>query len=228
MPFPESEWAKIKMYFSDHHHACGGSASTVQRSIIDLSGICSFYKLRANPRIHNFISSETILEKCNAVGMVINKQISTCRHQMIMVSKCFRLGCYDQLVSQPFFCWTPVMALKSVTFPWHDHLVSALLEDLLSHSYSITFSVILFLYLVMLCLINCKFHFYVFILKLRYSKVSLIIRVINTRCYCSVAVEMGLSTLMLGSISWAVTHCMRLMEYQYQNMNMQDNQLQLE
>ena len=38
------------------------------------------------------------------------------------------------------------MALKSVTFRRHDHLVSMLFEDLLSHSYNITFS--MFLYLV--------------------------------------------------------------------------------
>ena len=38
------------------------------------------------------------------------------------------------------------MALKSVTFRQHDHLVSVLFGDLLSHSYNITFS--MFLYLV--------------------------------------------------------------------------------
>ena len=32
------------------------------------------------------------------------------------------------------------MAPKSVTFQRHDHLVSVLFEDLLSHSYNITFS----------------------------------------------------------------------------------------
>ena len=41
---------------------------------------------------------------------------------------------------------TLVMAPKSVTFQRHDHLVSVLFGDLLSHSYSITFS--MFLYLV--------------------------------------------------------------------------------
>ena len=41
---------------------------------------------------------------------------------------------------------TLVMAPKSVTFRRHDHLVSVLFGDLLSHSYNITFS--LFLYLV--------------------------------------------------------------------------------
>ena len=39
------------------------------------------------------------------------------------------------------------MALKSVTFRRHDHLVSVLFGDLLSHSYNITFS--MFLYLVL-------------------------------------------------------------------------------
>ena len=41
---------------------------------------------------------------------------------------------------------TLVMAPKSVTFQGHDHLVSVLFGDLLSHSYNITFS--MFLYLV--------------------------------------------------------------------------------
>ena len=38
------------------------------------------------------------------------------------------------------------MAPKSVTFRPHDHLVSVLFGDVLSHSYNITFS--MFLYLV--------------------------------------------------------------------------------
>ena len=42
------------------------------------------------------------------------------------------------------------MAPKSVTFRRHDHLVSVLFGDLLSHSYNITFS--MFLYLVFLVL----------------------------------------------------------------------------
>ena len=41
---------------------------------------------------------------------------------------------------------TLVMAPKSVTLRRHDHLVSVLFGDLLSHSYNITFS--MFLYLV--------------------------------------------------------------------------------
>ena len=42
------------------------------------------------------------------------------------------------------------MAPKSVTFRRHDHLVSVLFGDLLSHSYNITFS--MFLDLVLLCM----------------------------------------------------------------------------
>ena len=44
---------------------------------------------------------------------------------------------------------TLIMAPKSVTFRRHDHLVSVLFGDLLSHSYNDTFS--MFLYLVILC-----------------------------------------------------------------------------
>ena len=40
------------------------------------------------------------------------------------------------------------MAPKSVTFRRHDHLVSVLFGDLLSHSYNITFSMFLDLVLV--------------------------------------------------------------------------------
>ena len=40
---------------------------------------------------------------------------------------------------------TLVMAPKSVTFRRHDHLVSVLFGDLLSHSYNITFSIFLYL-----------------------------------------------------------------------------------
>ena len=39
-----------------------------------------------------------------------------------------------------------VIAPKSVTFRRHDHLVSVLFGDLLSHSYNITFSMFLYLY----------------------------------------------------------------------------------
>ena len=44
---------------------------------------------------------------------------------------------------------TLVMAPKSVTFRRHDHLVSVLFGDLLSHSYNITFSMFLDLVLTM-------------------------------------------------------------------------------
>ena len=51
------------------------------------------------------------------------------------------------------------MASKSVTFLRHDHLVSVLFGDLLSHSYNITFSV---LYLVTVVFagstVICKSH----------------------------------------------------------------------
>ena len=43
------------------------------------------------------------------------------------------------------------MAPKSVTFRRHDHLVSVLFGDLLSHSYNITFSMFLDLVIVLLC-----------------------------------------------------------------------------
>ena len=44
------------------------------------------------------------------------------------------------------------MAPKSVTFRRHDHLVSVLFGDLLSHSYNITFSMFLYLVYVSLCI----------------------------------------------------------------------------
>ena len=43
------------------------------------------------------------------------------------------------------------MAPKSVTFRRHDHLVSVLFEDLLSHSYNITFSMFLDLVVIWFC-----------------------------------------------------------------------------
>ena len=45
---------------------------------------------------------------------------------------------------------TLVMAPKSVTFRRHDHLVSVLFGDLLSHSYNITFSMFLDLVIILL------------------------------------------------------------------------------
>ena len=50
------------------------------------------------------------------------------------------------------------MAPKSVTFRRHDHLVSVLFGDLLSHSYNITFS--MFLYLVTVVFADFTCHFY--------------------------------------------------------------------
>ena len=70
MPFAESKRAKNKRYYFDHHH-CGRPACTVQRSIIDLSGICSLYRLKAAPQIHNLFHQKLQLPdtKCNVVGM---------------------------------------------------------------------------------------------------------------------------------------------------------------
>ena len=67
------------------------------------------------------------------------------------------------------------MAPKSVTFRRHDHLVSVLFGDLLSHSYNITFSMFLYLVTVVLliwlanptnikfwkCFVSCSFTFLV-------------------------------------------------------------------
>ena len=50
------------------------------------------------------------------------------------------------MVAKATMAGTLVMAPKSVTFRPHDHLVSVLFGDSLSHSYTITFS--MFLYLV--------------------------------------------------------------------------------
>ena len=50
------------------------------------------------------------------------------------------------------------MAPKSVTFRRHDHLVSVVFGDLLSHSYNITFS--MFLYLVTVVFADFACHSY--------------------------------------------------------------------
>ena len=50
---------------------------------------------------------------------------------------------------------TLVMAPKSVTFRRHDHLVSVLFGDLLSHSYNITFSMFLDLVTVVFADFTC-------------------------------------------------------------------------
>ena len=50
------------------------------------------------------------------------------------------------------------MAPKSVTFRQHDHLVSVLFGDLLSHSYNITFS--MFFYRVTVVFDGIKINYY--------------------------------------------------------------------
>ena len=53
---------------------------------------------------------------------------------------------------------TLVMAPKSVTFRRHDHLVSVLFGDLLSHSYNITFSMFLDLVIVRITAKSALIH----------------------------------------------------------------------
>ena len=70
-----------------------------------------------------------------------------------MSSKCYRLGCHDYSVQQIMaakatMAGTLVMAPKSVSLRRHDHLESVLFGDLLSHSYNITFSMFLYLVIV--------------------------------------------------------------------------------
>ena len=86
---------------TDHVHTIErGSASTVQRSIIDLLGAGSLHRLKTAPQIHNFIPSKTTvtryknIEKCNVVGMAEQIQKKH-RHQVIISLKCYRLGCHD-------------------------------------------------------------------------------------------------------------------------------------
>ena len=50
------------------------------------------------------------------------------------------------------------MAPKSVTFRRHDHLVSVLFGDLLSHSYNITFSMFLYLVTAVFADFACHSH----------------------------------------------------------------------
>ena len=52
---------RIRRYNFDHHH-CGRSACAVQRAIIDLSGICSLYRLKAAPQIHNLFHQKLQLQ----------------------------------------------------------------------------------------------------------------------------------------------------------------------
>ena len=51
------------------------------------------------------------------------------------------------------------MAPKSVTFRRHDHLVSVLFGDLLSHSYNITFSMFLYLVITDSHAVSCELAF---------------------------------------------------------------------
>ena len=51
------------------------------------------------------------------------------------------------------------MAPKSVTFRRHDHLVSVLFGDLLSHSYNITFSMLLYLVTVVFDRIKINYYY---------------------------------------------------------------------
>ena len=62
------------------------------------------------------------------------------------------------MVAKATMAGTLVMAPKSVTFRRHDHLVSMLFGDLLSHSYNITFS--MFLYLVTVVFDGLKINYY--------------------------------------------------------------------
>ena len=104
------------------------------------------------------------------------------RHQVIMSSKCYRLGCHDQCPNHclaTIICWTLVMAPKSVTFRRHDHLVSVLFGDLLSHSYNITFS--MFLYLVTVVFADFACHSYQHnILVVSCSSIFLVIALATT------------------------------------------------
>ena len=75
------------------------------------------------------------------------------RHQVIMPSNVTDLGAMTSVPAiaalAAIICWTLVMAPKSVTLLRHDHLVSMLFGDLLSHSYNVTFSMFLYLVTVM-------------------------------------------------------------------------------
>ena len=62
------------------------------------------------------------------------------------------------MVAKATMAGTLVMAPKCVTFRRHDHLVSVLFGDLLSHSYTITFSI--FLCLVTVVFDGVKVNYY--------------------------------------------------------------------
>ena len=63
------------------------------------------------------------------------------------------------MVAKATMAGTLVMAPKSVTFRRHDHLVSVLFGELLSHSYNITFSMFLYLVTVVFDRIKVKYYY---------------------------------------------------------------------
>ena len=62
------------------------------------------------------------------------------------------------MVAKAIMAGTLVIAPKFVTFRRHNHLVSVLFGELLSHSYNITFS--MFLYLVTIIFDGIKINYY--------------------------------------------------------------------
>ena len=75
------------------------------------------------------------------------------------------------------------MAPKSVTFRRHDHLVSVLFGDLLSHSYKITFS--MFLYLVTVVFADFACHSYQHNISEMFLFIYFFSRCNNYNCVCS-------------------------------------------
>ena len=82
-------------------------------------------------------------------------------------------------------CWTLVMAPKSVTFRRHDHLVSVLFGDLLSHSYNITFSMFLDLVTVVFADFACHSYQHDILETFLYLVHLLFGRCISYNCVCS-------------------------------------------
>ena len=90
---------------------------------------------------------------------------------------------------------TLVMAPKSVRFRRHDHLVSVLFGDLLSHSYNITFS--MFLYLV----INIIFRFLTVVKEVvqrKLLKARKTLSPTDSRTFLSVSYTVNISNLSLS------------------------------
>ena len=71
MPFPESKGLRIRGIILTTIIVVGQPVATVQRSIIDLSGICSLYRLKAAPQIHNFIPSKTTVTRYKNIENVM-------------------------------------------------------------------------------------------------------------------------------------------------------------